>query len=179
MHRTLILSTLIVASTTFSAMAAGGSSSTPPKQTQTYSECKDGKIYDAITNSCVEADKQSFNDDQRYDAVRELAYAGAYDRAELVIASADAPNAPRFLNYRGFIARQQGNMEAAMVHYTAALTADPDLLLARSYMGQGLAADGKIAEAKEQLYEIAKRGGRDTWAYVALKMALNGKPTGY
>ncbi len=179
MNRAIILSALLLTTSTFTAFAAGSSSSTPPKKTQTSSECTGGQIFDAKTETCVDADKQSFNDDQRYNAVRELAYAGAYDRAEMVIASADQPDDARFLNYRGFIQRKQGNMEAAMGFYTAALTKDPDLLLARSYMGQGLVADGNIDGAKAQLVEIASRGGRDTWAYEALKTAINGQHSDY
>lgn len=162
-----------------SANAAGSNDDAPPKKTRTTTECTDGQIYDKASKTCVDADKQSFNDDQRYDAVRELAYAGAYDRAEHVIATADRPDDARFLNYKGFIQRKQGNFEAAMEFYTAALGIDPDFLLARSYMGQGMAASGDVEGAREQLREIAARGGRDTWSYVALKMALNGKPMGY
>lgn len=179
MRHALFLALPVSLMLSVSAQAAGSGSDTPPTSTQTTTECTDGQIYDASSKSCIDADKQSFNDDQRYDAVRELAYAGAYDRAEQVIASADEPGDPRFLNYKGFIQRKQGNFEAAMEFYTAALGIDPDYLLARSYMGQGLAASGDIEGAREQLTEIAARGGRDTWSYVALKMALNGKPSSY
>jgi len=179
MRHALFLALPVSLMLSVSAQAAGSGSDTPPTSTQTTTECTDGQIYDAGSKSCVNADKQSFNDDQRYDAVRELAYAGAYDRAEQVIASADEPGDPRFLNYKGFIQRKQGNFDAAMEFYTAALGIDPDYLLARSYMGQGLAASGDIEGAREQLTEIAARGGRDTWSYVALKMALNGKPSSY
>ena len=179
MRRTIFFSALLLTTTAFGAYAAGSDSSTPPKQTRTSTECTDGQIYDDKAKACVDADQQSFNDNQRYDAVRELAYAGAYDRAELVMASADQPDDARFLNYKGFIERKQGNIGEAMVFYTAALDKAPDYHLARSYMGQGLVADGNIEGAKAQLYEIAARGGRDTWAYASLKMSLSGKPTSY
>ncbi len=162
-----------------SAHAAGSSNDSPPKTTKTTTECTDGQIYDDNAKACVDADQQSFNDDQRYDAVRELAYAGEYNRAQQVIASADAPEGPRFLNYKGFISRKMGNHDDAIVFYTAALEQDPDYHLARSYMGQGLASVGDIDGAKEQLKEIMARGGRETWAYVALKNAISGKYTTY
>lgn len=179
MRHALLLALPTAITLSFAAHAAGGGDDSPPKTTSTTTECSDGQIYDEVTKACVDADEQSFNDDQRYDAVRELAYAGAYDRAEQVIASADEPGDPRFLNYQGFIQRKQGNIEAAMEFYTAALGIDPDYLLARSYMGQGLVASGDIESAREQLTEIATRGGRDTWSYVALKMALAGKTSSY
>lgn len=159
------------------AHAAGSNDDAPPKTTKTTTECTDGQIYDDNTNSCVASDKQSFNDDQRYDAVRELAYAGEYDRATRVIASAENPEGPRFLNYKGFISRKMGNMGDAIVFYSAALEQDPDYHLARSYMGQGLASMGDVDGAKAQLQEIRARGGRDTWAYVALKQAITGGPS--
>lgn len=179
MRHTLLLALPFSLMLTLNAHAAGGDSDAPPKTTRTTTECTNGQIYDEKSKTCVDADKQSFNDDQRYDAVRELAYAGAYDRAERIIASADDAGDPRFLNYKGFIQRKKGNVDAAMEFYTAALAIDPDYLLARSYMGQGLAATGDIDGARAQLAEIAARGGRDTWSYVALKMALNGKPSNY
>lgn len=177
MRRIFYTTLPIFVALTVTAHAAGGGSSTPPKTTSTTTECSDGQIYDKDAKACVDADQQSFNDSDRYDAVRELAYAGAFDRAELVIAAADNPEDARFLNYKGFINRKQGNMDEAMAFYTAALDQDPDYILARSYMGQGLVSLGDIAGAKEQLREILARGGRETWAYVALKGAINGKPT--
>lgn len=172
-HLTGLTASLFLAST-LSAFAAGGDE-TPPKPTKTTSECTDAQIYDEKTKTCVDADKQSFNDQDRYRAVRELAYAGHYNRALQVIASADDPKAAQFLNYQGFIHRQSGKMDAAMAYYSAALREDPDYILARSYMGQGLVQMGHIAAAKAQLSEIAERGGRDTWAYVALANTIDGK----
>ncbi len=160
-----------------SAQAAGSSSDAPPKTTKTTTECTNGQIYDDNAKACVDADQQSLNDDQRYDAVRELAYAGEYDRAQQVIASADEPEGPRFLNYKGFISRKMGNHGDAIVFYSAALEKDPDYHLARSYMGQGLVATGDVEGAKAQLQEIRARGGRETWAYVSLKNAISGGPS--
>ncbi len=168
---TLCLSALLVSAAT-SAFAVGSNNDAPPSTTSTTTECKGGQIYDQDSKNCVDADKQSFNDDTRYDAVRELAYAGAFDRATLVIATADNPEDPRFLNYRGFIARKTGDTAQAMTFYQAALDQAPDYHLARSYMGQGLATLGDIEGAKAQLREISARGGKNTWSYIALKKAI-------
>lgn len=178
MRKTTLPTVAFTFALSFAAQAAGGDD-TPPTTTQTTTECTDGQIYDEATKTCADADQQSFNDDQRYDAVRELAYAGAHDRALAVIESADRPDDPRFLNYRGFIQRKQGNMSEAVIYYMAALERDPDYLLARSYLGQGLAATGDLAGATAQLREISARGGRESWAYVSLKLALSGKPSSY
>ena len=151
--------------------AAGSENETPPTPTETTTVCEDGQIFDQDKQECVASDQQSLNDDQRYDAVRELAYAGEFPRALAVIASADQTD-PRFLNYRGFIARQQGDMPAAMGYYQAALAADPDYILARAYMGLGLFQSGDKAGAKAQLAEIETRGGTGTWAHKTLKKAI-------
>lgn len=159
------------------ALAAGSESDTPPAPTETTTQCADGQIYDEESKDCVDAtDDNAFNDDTRYKAVRELAYAGAYGRALDVINSAASPQDPRFLNYRGFLHRKQGNWDMAKASYEAALAVDPDYHLARSYMGQGYLAQGDQVAAQQQLSEIIARGGRDTWARWALANALAGKP---
>ena len=156
------------------AFAVGSNDDSPPVKTQTSEDCKETEIFDEKTETCVKADKKSFNDDDRYDAVRELAYAEEYERALSIIAVADNPKDPRFLNYQGFIHRKTGKMDRAMVYYEAALRADPDYHLARSYMGQGLYQSGHRKAAQQQLEEIAARGGTDTWAYQALAKVISG-----
>jgi Tfp pilus assembly protein PilF len=59
-----------------------------------------------------------------------------------------------------------------MTYYQAALAADPDNFLARSYMGQGHAEAGEIVLAQAQLSEIRARGGRGTWAEWSLRQAI-------
>ena len=151
---------------------------TPPEPTETTTACEEGQIYDAAAKACVDAEKQSFNDDDRYRAIRELAYAGDYRRARLVLAAVENPQDAGFLNYQGFIARKEGRMAAAMAHYQAALRADPDYLLARSYMCMGLVVMGDVTAAETQLEEIAARGGHATWAFAALQRAIAGEPSG-
>ncbi len=154
-------------------LAVGSDDETPPTPTETTTTCEEGQIYDAEKKECVASDIQSLNDDARYEAVRELAYAGAFDRALKVMDTARNQDDPRFLNYRGFIARQNGQTDAAMAFYKAALDADPDYLLARSYMGMGFVTLGNKPAAKAQLTEISARGGKGTWAYISLKKAIS------
>ena len=162
------------------AFAAGSGSSTPPKTTQTASDCKAGEVFDTKTNTCVDSQSKLFDDDTRYEAVRELAYAGQYDRALLVLSSMTEQNSSRVETYRGFIARKQGDMDAAMVHYARALEIDADNILARSYMGQAFVTLGDTASAQTQLTEIRTRGGRNTWAEASLALALkSGKTFSY
>jgi len=96
-----------------------------------------------------------------------------------VLDAAENQNGPRILNYRGFTNRKLGNHAVAMEFYEAALSIDPNYILARSYMAQGLLAYGDEDGARVQLAEIRERGGRNTWSYTALQMALRGTPSKY
>ncbi len=176
--RTIFLATAM-ATIAGSAFAAGSDDSTPPKPTQTTTQCANGQIFDQRTQSCVTARESSLTDDDRYEAAREFAYAGQYENALTVLAAADNPEDPRILNYKGFANRKAGRMELGLTFYRAALERDPDYILARSYMGQALVQQGDFAAARDQLLEIRARGGRDTWAYASLKQALAGTASDY
>lgn len=159
------------------AFAAGSDSTTPPTTTKTSTDCKKGQVFDEKTSKCLDVKSDALSDDDRYRAARELAYNGLYDRALEVLAAADNQDDPRILNYYGFTNRKLGNDDAAMTYYRAALAIDPDYILARSYMGQGLAAKGNLTGAAEQLEEIRLRNGTETWAYASLERAIAGMPS--
>lgn len=152
--------------------AAGSDSGDPPKATETTTECKDGTVWDKAAKKCVKPEKSSLNDTGLYEAARELAYAGQYENAIGVLKVAKNQDDPRILNYMGYANRKAGRVDLAMTYYRKALAVDANYLLARSYMGQGLLAQGKVEEARAQLIEIRDRGGRDTYAYRALYDAL-------
>lgn len=154
------------------AFAAGGGSFAPPPPTETTTKCSGAQVWDNKTKSCVDSRDSSLSDQDRYHAVRELAYAGVYDRASAVLATFEHPQASEPLTYAGFIARKTGNTAAALGYYEQALAADPDNLLARSYLGQGFVAVGNLTAARAQLQEIRARGGRETWAEFALETSI-------
>ncbi|MEL7100765.1 MAG: hypothetical protein AAGM84_18205 [Pseudomonadota bacterium] len=190
--RTLIIAAaLALPFTPLHAAGGGGGSTTPPKQTQTTQDCfkarqwdpAQGKyvrfsqpvngVWDAAIKKCVRPDRSGYLDqDTLYGAVRELAYAGRYDSATQVLDQMADQASGEVLTYRGFIARKQGNLELADVFYTQAIEADPDNILARSYMGQGLVEAGDKVAAMAQLREIQARGGAGTWAEVSLREAI-------
>ena len=180
MQTTALLSTLVLATSLGTAAFAAGSDSTePPKTTATTQTCEKGQIFDEETKSCLDAKSEVFDDDDRYEAAREMAYAGLYDEAMIVLVAAENQEDPRILNYKGFTYRKMGDLDLAMDYYNQALTVDPDYILARSYMGQGMITIGDVAGAKAQLQEIKARGGEETWAYAALDAALKGKSSSY
>ncbi len=160
------------------AGAVGTENTQPPEQTETTQECAEGEVWDPAQESCVAPENEALNDDIRYAAAREYAYFGAPEAAMRVLEAAD-PADPRILNYKGFVSRKLGRMAVALEFYEAALATAPDYVLARSYYGQALVEAGDIAGAEAQLAEIRTRAGRDNWPYVALKLALQGKTSGY
>lgn len=170
----MIRSSSVFLATVFSAslaFAVGSDDPTPLKPSPTSTECPRGQIWDEGRRMCVGARSSMLDDDQRYDAVRELAYAGKLDHARDVLDAMQAGD-DRVLTYRGFIARQQGDWAQALAYYEGALRTNPDNILARSYMGQGFVLQGEIVSAQQQLQEIRDRGGRDTWAEASLLRAL-------
>jgi hypothetical protein len=154
------------------AFAVGTGDSTAPGTTETSTRCEAGKIWDQRTRACIDAKSEAFDDDTRFAAVRELAYAGRGDSAAMVLAAMGEGESDRVLTYRGFLARTAGDFDAAMVFYTVALGRNPDNVMARSYMAQGFVAQGRMAEAEAELAEIRARGGAGTWAEASLVMAI-------
>jgi tetratricopeptide (TPR) repeat protein len=160
------------------SFAAGSDDSTPPTPTKTTTDCSDGQVWDAATESCVAPKDSRLDEDTLYQAVREFAYAGDYIGARGALAAMPDQNDDRVLTYMGFTARKVGNIDEAMMFYAKALAQNPDNLLARSYMGQGYVETGDIKLARAELTEIRTRGGRGSWPELSLRMAIE-KGAGY
>ena len=194
MLRTLALTTALLLPV--SAFAAGGGDSSPPKKTETTQNCFKtdqwdpelkktvrfskpvNGVWDANLKKCVRPDKTSHLDsDTLYRAVRELAYAGRYQDAITVLDQMPDQQSDLVLTYRGFTARKLGDLELANVYYQQAIDANPDNILARSYMGQGKVTEGDIVAATTQLREIQNRGGAGTWAEASLRSAIESGAT--
>lgn len=155
------------------ALAVGSEEQEPPKPTQTTLECKDGQVWDDALKRCVDVKSGALDDDTLYGAAREFAYAGQLDNAMAALAAMSDPREDRVLTYMGFSLRKSGEVARGMDYYEAALQANPDNLLARSYMGQGFVALGKLDLAEEQLVEIRARGGTGGWPETALVRAIS------
>lgn len=167
----LSLFLLAVLAQPYPATAVGEDDTAPPQPTPT-ARCPDGSVWDASRRACVEARSGTLSDDALHLAVRELAYLGRYESAALVLAAMSNPMDDRVLAYRGYLARMQGDTQAAKEWYLSALSVNPDNLLVRSYMGQGLVSEGRLAEARIELAEIRTRGGGGSWAELALAEAI-------
>lgn len=158
------------------ALAVGSETDTPPTPTKTTTECSDGQIWDEKTEMCTAPKESRLDDDTLYRAAREFAYAGQYHDTLNALAAMSDPTEDRVLTYLGFAHRKLGDTDRGMEFYREALAANPDNLLARSYMGMAYAEDGDMVRARAQLSHIRARGGRDSWPAYALKSAIERGP---
>lgn len=167
----------VLASFPFVALAAGDDSTEPPKPTETTKTCKKARVWDEKKGRCVRAQSSSLSDDDRFRAVRELAWAGRPEEALVVLAAMAEGDTDRVLTYKGFASRKAGQLEVGLGHYTRALEVNPDNILARSYLGQMMVELGEMDTARLQLDEIRARGGAGTWAEASLAEALRSGQT--
>jgi tetratricopeptide (TPR) repeat protein len=159
----------------FAALAAGGDGGDEedsPQKTRTSTECQNGQVWDEKTRACTDAKSGAFDNDTLYRAVRELAWAGRPEDALVVLAAMTEGETDRVLTYRGFALRKADRLEEGLAAYAAALAANPDNLLARSYLGQAYVEMGETALAEAELAQIRARGGAGRWPEVSLSRAL-------
>ena len=154
------------------ALAAGSTSTTPPPATETSTKCKNAQVWDEKTKTCVDAKSGQLDDETRFRAVRELAYAGQPEQALIVLSAMHEGETDRVLTYLGFANRKAGRLEQGLAYYDRALAQNPDNILARSYLGQAYVEMNEITLASAQLAEIDARGGAGSWAETALKTAI-------
>lgn len=152
--------------------AGGGGDGGVPEPTQTTKECKKGQIWSEKKKRCVKPGNASLDDDMRYGAIREYAYAGQYENAQTILKTMSDQNDDRALTYWGFTHRKLGNVDLGMSFYTQAIELNPDNLLVRSYMGQAHVEAGEPYLAWQQLQEIRARGGGGTWPERSLAEAI-------
>ncbi|SLN72490.1 tetratricopeptide repeat protein [Roseisalinus antarcticus] len=166
---------LIVALALFpvSALAVGSQDDTPPAPSETTTTCTEGLVFDLATETCLPPEQSTNPEQAMLDDIRELAYFGRYADAQSVLRLMPDQSDPWVLTYMGFTTRKMGDLDGGMSYYAAALEADPDYFLARSYKGQAHAEAGDLVLASAELSEIRRRGGRGTWAEVSLRMAID------
>jgi tetratricopeptide (TPR) repeat protein len=154
------------------AFAAGSDDTEPPKPTETTTKCAEGEVFDEKTATCIKAESSSLTDDQRFGAVRELAYAGRPEEALAILATMTEGETARVLTYQGFLLRQTGKVEEGIAAYERAIALDQGNILARSYYGQLLVQMNETERAQLQLAAIRMHGGGGSWAERALADAI-------
>ena len=161
----------VAASVPSYAAGDGGSSSTVTPT------CKKKHVWDKRKRKCVAAKRSSNLDDENlYEAARDLAYAKRYDEALTVLHLASNKRDPRILNYLGYATRKSGDVKKGLAYYQAAIDLNPDYTLARSYMGEAYLQLGDLASAKEQLRQIKLRCKGACPEYAALESQIDGTP---
>lgn len=170
-----ILAVILIALPGFVLAAGGGNE--PPKPTKTTKECWGKRVWDDTKQRCVRAQSSALDEQTLYEAARELAYAGRYVDSQAVLAAMPNQKDDRVLTYWGFTHRKLGDVDTGMMFYAEALKQNPDNMLARSYMGQGLVEAGDLKAARVQLAEITARGGAKTWAGTSLRKAIQSGAT--
>ena len=168
----LILAATLVLAPQF-AFAAGSDETAPPQPTETTSECAKGEVFDEKTATCIKVEGAGLTDDQRFGAVRELAYAGRYDEAFAILHTMTEGETARVMTYEGFLLRKTGHVQEGIAAYERAIALDAGNILARSYYGQLLVEMNEMALAKVQLAAILSNGGTGTWAETSLASAIN------
>lgn len=170
MKRFLLTTALLLPTAAF---AAGSDTGGTPSPSDAAKACmKIGKVLAADGKTCVAADSGALDDDALYQAAREMAYSGYYADTLQVLAAMSDPMDDRVLTYKGFVHRKMGDLDLANVFYQEAIEANPNNILARSYMAQGFVEAGDFVAARAQLLEIRARGGAGSWPEVALLNAI-------
>lgn len=134
-----LLATLMMTALPFAAFAAGSDDTAPPTPTQTSKDCKDGEIWDEKTSLCVAPEKTGMNNDQRFLAVRELAYAGRLEDGLAYYAEALAQN-PDNIQARSYLGQ-------AYVEMNELVLASAELDQLRLRGGAGSWAEASLAKA--------------------------------
>lgn len=172
----LSLSAFLVTAGYTAAFAAGGGSNDAPAEPVLH--CKKGeapkkvKVGGKWVLKCVPLESGILPDEDLYQYGRQLAKAGEYDKALLVLATIKNQNDPRVLNYTGYSNRKAGRLEIGITYYRKALAIDPNFVLAREYLGEGYVAAGRIDLAQIELNEIKNRAGIRSEEYKDLAEAI-------
>ncbi len=172
----LSMSAFLVTAGYSAAFAAGGGSNTAPAKPALH--CKKGeavkkvKVSGAWVKKCVKLESGVLPDEDLYQQGRQLAKAGEYEKALLVLATIKNQNDPRVLNYTGYSNRKAGRLEIGITYYRKALAIDPNFVLAREYLGEGYVAAGRIDLAQIELNEIRTRAGINSEEYKDLAKVI-------
>jgi tetratricopeptide (TPR) repeat protein len=114
----------------------------------------------------------ALTDQDFYDEARALVDEGQFTEALDVLHLIKKQEQPRVLNYIGYTTRKLGDVDKGLDYYHQALALDPNYLRAREYLGEGYLQKGDLANARDQLMEIAERCGDACEEYGKLEKAI-------
>ena len=117
----------------------------------TAPQCRQGLVWDASQNKCVEPAPSATESETIYQQGRELAEAGRYGEAITVLSRLAGGGDPRVLNYLGFAHRMEGRVIVGLGYYREALRIDPKHRGAHEYIGEAYLLAGDLAGAEKHL----------------------------
>ena len=132
------------------------------------SSCKRGRVWSSARCRCVRRSSELLSDEDFYQEAVLAAEREHYQDALDLLHRIKNRNQARVLNYIGYSTRKLGRLEEGIAYYQKALALNPDYVLAREYLGEGLLNKGDLAGAKIQLEEIKNRCGTDCHEYEEL-----------
>ena len=155
-------------------LAVGPEENGAPAPSPSTTICPEGTVWDIEEALCVPIAESGLvtDPDALIATARELAHAGRHGDALALLARAPDPEDTMVLTYIGYSTRNLGYMSRGLAFYDRALAADPDNLLARSYLGMAYLILGTPHRAEAQLVEIRTRGGVGSWPERALAEAI-------
>lgn len=135
-------------------------------------DCAAGQRWSKYNGACVKKRSSQLSDRDLYKEARWLIENDKFAEARDVLFTMRDQEDPKVLNYIGFTTRKLGDVEKGIGYYLKALAKDPNLNIAREYLGEGYLQKGDLAAAKAQLAEIAKRCGKPCPEYEVLAEAI-------
>ena len=134
--------------------------------------CKAGSVWSSSSCGCVRSSSELEGREDRYQAALWHVRDGRFqDALALLLPLAKAGDAD-VLNMLGYAYRNVGKLDTGITYYRKALAVDPDLTLARAYLGEGYLQKGDVASARAELAEIASRCGTHCQEYRRLADAI-------
>ena len=134
--------------------------------------CGTGRVWRGDSQTCIDGHSAALTDQDFYDEARALVDEGQFAAAIDILHHIKKQEQPRVLNYIGYSTRKLGDVDKGLDYYHKALALDPNYLRAREYLGEGYLQKGDVANAREQLMEIADRCGDACEEYGKLEKAI-------
>lgn len=133
--------------------------------------CPPGEVFDSGAGQCA-TDMTRVSDADLMANAKRLIDLERFAEARALLDAVRQKNSARYFNYRGFVTRKLGDAEGSLVFYRRALVLDPYYAEAREYLGEAYLMLGRIAEAEEELAQIARICGVQCEPYLELSEAL-------
>lgn len=135
-------------------------------------KCKSGSVWSSSNCSCVRSSSELNDRDDRYHAALWHVQDGRFQDALSLLLPLAKDGDADVLNMLGYAYRNVGKLDTGITYYRQALAVDPDLTLARAYLGEGYLQKGDVTSARAELAEIARRCGTHCQEYRQLAEAI-------